>query len=452
MTMAAAEKISVPRAATGGYKWLVVGVFWCVYFLNQADRQVIFSVFPLVQRELGLSNTQLGLLGSSFQWVYGILVPVAGGLGDVLSRRTLIALALLVWSAATFTSGLVAGFALLLVLRALTGAGEAFYYPAATSIISDYHGQRTRATAMSIHQTSVYLGIVTSGALAGYIGQRYGWRAAFLVFGGLGILFAVLVRKAVREPARGESDVECASARNGDFSRREPTEVGSGTLKRAPRGEALPLSRRLAEVFGNATAVSLMLAFLGMNFVNVACLTWTPTLVYHKFHLTLAQAGFHATAYHHAGAFAGVLLGGKLADRWARRSRLSRPLVQLTGLVFAAPFIFLLGWSSSAWLVFLSMGLFGLFRGLYDSNLFASLYEVIRPQARATATGLMLAVAFLGGGSSALAVGWLSQRIGLGLALASTCSCYLFSAAVMAMACTFWFRRDAARMQGAVGI
>ena len=75
-------------------KWLVVALFWCVYFVNQADRQVIFSVFPLLQRDLGLSNTQLGLLGSSFQWVYAVVVPVAGGLGDMMSRRNLIALAL----------------------------------------------------------------------------------------------------------------------------------------------------------------------------------------------------------------------------------------------------------------------------------------------------------------------------------------------------------------------
>ena len=306
----------------------MVGVFWCVYFLNQADRQVIFSVFPLLQRELGLSNTQLGLLGSSFQWVYAILVPVAGGLGDVFSRRNLIALALLVWSLATFSSGLAAGFALLLVLRAITGAGEAFYYPAANSIISDYHGQQTRAFAMSVHQTSVYVGIVFSGALAGYIGQEYGWRLAFLVFGGVGIIVAFLVRKGIHEPRRGQA------------------EAGAGEV--AASVYTLPLRERLAEVFRNSTAVSLMLAFLGMNFVNVACLTWTPTLLYQKFDLSLAQSGFHATFYHHLGAFLGVLLGGKLADRWAGRSRLSRPLIQLAGLTLGAPFIFLLGWADSS--------------------------------------------------------------------------------------------------------
>jgi predicted MFS family arabinose efflux permease len=412
---------SLEKFADQRYKWIVVGLFWCVYFLNQADRQVVFSVFPLLQKEFGLTNTQLGLLGSCFQWVYGILVPVAGGFGDVRSRRNLIVIALLVWSAATFASGLASGFALLLILRALTGAGEAFYYPAATSVIADYHSERTRATAMSIHQTSVYLGIVTSGALAGYVGEHYGWRAAFLAFGAVGVLFTAVVRRGVREPTRGAAE----SASQVD----------------------MPLAQRLGEVFRNRTAISMMLAFMCVNFVNVACLTWAPTLVYEKFHLSLAQAGFHATLYHHAGAAAGVLIGGRLADHFARWSRLSRPLIQLAGLILGAPFIFLLGWSASEPVVFVSMGLFGLFRGLYDSNLFASLYEVVRPQARATATGIMLAVAFIGGGSSALVVGWLSRRIALGSALSATSVCYVLAAALMGATCLFWFRSKAIHPQ-----
>jgi predicted MFS family arabinose efflux permease len=340
-----------------------------------------------------------------------------------VSRRGLIALALVVWSLATFTSGLAAGFGLLLVLRALTGAGEAFYYPAATSIIGDYHGQKTRAFAMSVHQSSVYAGIVCSGALAGYIGQYYGWRMAFVAFGTIGLLLAAVVRRGVREPERGQADA-------------------------GVKGNVLPLSERVAEILGNSTAVMLMLAFLAMNFVNVACLAWTPTLLYEKFHLSMAQSGFHATFYHHLGAFLGVLVGGTLADRWASRSCLSRPLIQTAGLVLGAPFVFLVGWASSSVIVFVSLGLFGVFRGLYDSNLFASLYEVIRPEARATATGVMLAVAFLGGGSAAVVVGWFSQRVGLGSALASTSVFYLIAAGLLLVTSIRWFRRDAARIHG----
>ncbi len=405
-------------------RWMVVAFFWFAYFLNHADRQVVFSVLPLLRGELGLTNTQLGLLGSSFQWIYAALVPLGGVLGDSWNRKRIILAAILLWSSTTVGSGLATGFALLLAWRALTGAGEALYFPSANSIIADYHGQRTRAFAMGLHQTSGNVGIVVSGALAGFIGQQYGWRAAFVFFGCVGLAAAGLVAAAVHEPERGlaEEDEHVASA----------------------DGKLMPLGQRLRAIV-NPTAIALMLAFVGMNFVNIAYLTWTPTLLYDKFHLNLGNAGFQATFYHQLGAVAGVLLGGTAADRLALRSRVWRPLVQAFGLLLGAPFIFLLGWSTSGLVVYASLGLFGLFRGLYDSNLFASLYEVVPPAARATATGIMLAVAFFGGGSAPIVVGWLSRGLGLGPALSLTSCCYVFCGLTTLLACRFCFGHDAAR-------
>lgn len=416
--------LSIPAQRTAHYRWIVIALFWFAYFLNQADRQVLFSVFPLLQQEFGLDNTKLGLMGSVFFWVYAVMVPVAGGLGDAFSRKKIIVLALLVWSASTFGSGLAGGFMMLLAMRAVTGFGEAFYYPSATSIITDYHDQRTRATAMSIHQTSVYVGIVASGAIAGWIGQRFGWRAAFLSFGGIGLLFALILSAGLRDPERGQADF-------------------STSALPAP----MPLIERIRESFRRPTAIALALAFLGMNFVNAAFQTWTPTWLYQRFGFTLAEAGFHATFYHYLGAFLGVLLGGRVADVFAERTRLSRPLIQAIGLLCGAPAIWILYRSSESGAAFVALGLFGFFRGLYDSNLFASLYEVVRPEARATATGLMLSVAFLGGGSSSVIVGRLSQEHGLGPALASTSIAYLLAGAIILLACRVCFLRDAARMR-----
>jgi predicted MFS family arabinose efflux permease len=422
--------MSPSRQLEESYKWQVVALLWLVFFLNQAARQALFSVFPLMQRELGLNDTQLGLLGSSFHWVYAVLVPVAGLLGDSTNRKRLILLALLVWSVTTFLSGLAGGFLSLLVFRALTGAGEALYYPAAASVIGDYHGQRTRAFALSIHQTSLYFGIIFSGVLAGYIGQRYGWRLAFFTFGALGILAGLLVGTVLREPARGLSD---------------RLKGGSGAVGIESR--RLSLKKRLAEFFCCPTAVVHMLAFMGMNFAAVAVLAWMPTLLYREFHYDLAAASFHSTFYHQLGAFLGVLVGGKLADRWAARSPVSRPLVQAAGLILAVPFVYLMGQSSSRATVLAALGLFGVFRGLYESNLFASLYEVIVPEARATVTGVMLALAFLVDGSSPLVIGKLSQYIGLGPALSSTFALYVAGGLLILLDCALWFRRDAAQMQ-----
>lgn len=411
-------------------KWWVLVLFWCVYFLNHADRMVLPSVFPLLKVELGLSDTQLGLLGSSFFWVYAVLVPVAGGLGDVLSRKNLVVLALLLWSAATFCSGLSGGFILLFVFRALTGTGEAFYYPAANSMISDYHGQRTRSLAMGIHQTSVYFGTIASASAAGYIGEQFGWRWSFLSFGTIGILVAALAWQTLKEPARGWSDRQ---------ELREP--------KSAKPTAKVNTRQRLADTFSAPTAIVLMLAFLLMIVNNTAYLMWTPTLLNSKFGLSLGQSGFHATFWHHVGAMLGVLLGGRLADKWSLRSRMNRLIVQIVGLLVGAPFIYLLGWSDSTMVVFAALGMYGICRGLYDSNLFASLYEVVRPESRATATGIMISVAFLFGGSAPALVGGLRQQMSLGSAMASTALCYLLGGLLITMGCVFWFRRDSERMQ-----
>ena len=406
--------------------WLVLVFFWLIYFLNQADRQVLFSVLPLVKLDLHVTDTQLGLISSAFFWVFAVLVPIAGSLGDVVSRKQLIVGAVLVWSAATGASGIAAGFLWLLVCRGATAFGESFYYPSASSMIGDYHGEKTRATAMAIHQTSVYTGIIVSGVLAGYVGQTYGWRAAFLGFGAAGIVVAIVSSIVLQEPVRGQSE-----------------QVGNP-------GVAVSLRERLVETFQTPTSVLLALAFLGMILVNTAYLTWTPTLLVRKFGLSLAKAGLHATLWHHAGAALGVLAGGKLADVLAARSTLSRPIIQLGGLFLGAPFIFLLGWSPSKTVVFVSLGLFGVFRGFYDSNLLPSLYEVIRPQSRTTSTGIMLCAAFLGGGFAPVAIGWLSDRMSLGTALSGMSFCYLFSAAILSVDCALFFARDSRRMKASV--
>lgn len=409
-------------AADGVYKWAVLGLFWLIYFMNQADRQVLFSVFPLLQKELGLTDTALGLLGSTFFWVYALLVPVAGALGDRRSRKRIVFGSLLFWSAATFVSGLAPGFMLLVVFRSLTGAGEAFYYPAANSMISDFHGQPSRALAMGIHQTSVYLGIVVSGTLAGLVGQLYGWRAAFLSFGGIGVALAVLVVICLRDPARGAAEQLAAPV---------PVE---------------PLWQRVRQAASTPTFWMLMFAFLCIKLVDAAYLAWMPTLLYRKFSLTLANAGFHATFWHNAGAVIGILTGGRVSDTLALRNVLARPAVQFGGLIVGAPFIYLLAVSNSPAAVYVGLGVFGVCRGLYDSNLFASLYEVVPPQRRATATGMMLCAAFLGGGCAPLLIGRMSALFPLASALSYTSIFYVVGAGFLLLDCALWFRRDAARM------
>ena len=123
------------------YKWQVVGMLWWIAFFNYADRQAIFSVFPLLEHEMHLSQTQLGLLGSSFAWVYGISAPLAGMIIDRVRRRTAILGGLQFWSVICLTTALSRNFGQLLFFRAAEGLGETFYFPGSMSMVSDYRGK-----------------------------------------------------------------------------------------------------------------------------------------------------------------------------------------------------------------------------------------------------------------------------------------------------------------------
>jgi len=410
------------------YKWYVVGMLWGISFFNYADRQAIFSVFPLLEKQMSLDSVQLGLLGSSFAWVYGLTAPLAGMVVDRVRRKSAILTGLHVWSLICMATALSRNFWHLLFFRAAEGLGETIYYPASMSMISDYHGKRTRSRAMGLHQTSVYLGTIGGGFFAGLIGQHYGWRWSFIVFGGLGILLGVVLNRFLVEPARGAADL---------------AELG----ERARLASRMPLSRFLRLIWGTPTVLTLMCAFICANFVATVLLSWMPKFLYDKFGFSLAMAGLMATLFVQMASMLGSPLGGWLADTLRRRYAGGRMMVQAGALVVGAPFVLLCGTTGSVgWLVAALIG-WGLAKGFYDANIFASVYDVIRPEARGTAAGFMNMVGWLGGGTAPLAIGFLSRRIGLSAAIASAALVYLLAAALLTAGILLFVRRDVERMQ-----
>src|SRR5262245_16985885 len=154
-------------------------MLWFVCFFNYADRQAIFSVFELLKSEMNLTDVQLGIVGASFMWVYAAIGPIAGLIGDRISRKAMIIGGLLFWSAITIATALSTSYWHLVLFRAMEGFGEAFYFPASMSLLSDYHDSSTRSRAMAIHQSSVYAGTIAGGSVAGVMAQYYGWRSSF---------------------------------------------------------------------------------------------------------------------------------------------------------------------------------------------------------------------------------------------------------------------------------
>ncbi len=176
----------------------------------------------------------------------------------------------------------------------------------------------------------------------------------------------------------------------------------------------------------------LMAAFVCANFVAVVLLSWMPKFLYDKFHLSLAAAGLTATIFVQLASMAGSPIGGWLADALRRRRPGGRMAVQAVGVLCGAPFVVLCGLTdSSVWLV-VALTAWGFFKGLYDANIFASLFDVVPPEARGTAAGFMNMVGWLGGGGTApLAIGLVARNHGLGPAIAMAAAVYVLAGALL---------------------
>jgi len=394
------------------YKWELVIILWLAYFFNQGDRQIFNAVIPLIKKDMHLSDVEIGTIATIFTIVYGCVVPFAGFASDLLKRKWIVFFSLLIFSAGTLLTGFSGSlFSLILIRGIVTGGGEAVYYPAATSLISQYH-QKTRAMALSIHQTSLYVGIVVSGFIAAYIGERIGWRYSFYTFGlgGLALVAYVFFRVKGVPQERPENRLSVWSvAKN---------------------------------IFAKKTVWMLCLAFGAMVFVNVGFVTWMGTLYFEKFHLSLATAGFTSMFFHFGLAFLGVLTGGKLSDKFSVKRKTARLETEFIGLLLGAPFIFIMAHTSSLSISYAALAAFGFFRGIYDSNLFAALFDVIEPQYRASSVGVMTSFAFLTGAFAPLLLGIIKTQYGLSVGIGLLSVFYLLAALFILLAILFFFKKD----------
>lgn len=405
-----AETDRARRLPGPAYKWTIVGLLWFCGFFNYADRQAVFSVLPLVQDEFGLSNSQLGLIGSAFMIVYACAAPFSGFVVDLAPRRALIVLGLAIWSLICALTATARRFWQLVLFRAAEGLGESFYFPASMSILADYHSPRTRSRALGIHQTAVYAGTVGGGALAGLLGERYGWRAPFWILGLAGMVLAALLWKMIIEPARGKADAA-----------KEPPPFATDDAIGSP---ARPeLRANIAIMLRTPAMVALLVVFAGANFVAAALLTWLPKFIFSKFSVNLGSAAMIATLVHLA-SFAGALVGGPLGD-WGARWPGGRMRVQAVGLLLGAPWIYAMGSASTVNALIAVSILAGLCKGIYDANLFASAFDVLPFHVRGTAVGVMNTWGWGAGSLAPVLIGAAADRFGMSAAIASMSAIYV---------------------------
>ncbi|HZO90108.1 MAG TPA: MFS transporter, partial [Chthonomonadaceae bacterium] len=209
-----------PNAST--YRWAVVGMLWFICFFNYADRLAIFSVFPVLEKKYHFTKSELGLIGAMFTWVYAAAAPLAGQVGDRYPRKWVILGGLYVWSLITGLTAHCTKVWQFVLVRGAEGLGETFYMPASMALISDYHTPATRSRAIGLHTTSVYAGTIGGGALAGWMGQKYGWQSPFLALAIAGIVLGFVLHTFIREPRRNEAERQ---ERGGALEAGEPERI-----------------------------------------------------------------------------------------------------------------------------------------------------------------------------------------------------------------------------------
>ncbi len=329
-----------------GYAWTVVGFLWFAFMVNYVDRQVVFSIFPVLKKELHFSETQLGLIGLVFLWTYSACMPVMGRLADIIQRRRLVICSLVLLSAATIGTAVSRSATSFLVWRAVMGLVEATYVPAAIDLIAALHSERTRSTALAIHGTAQFAGIALGGWAGGWLAETIGWRSGFWILSAIGVIYAAVLAIALRG-----------------------TPQHSLKMRRAPESPFTVFRSRCYNVL--LVSFFIFCAMLWMFY------GWLPAFIYGKYHLSLAGSAFTGTAYLQVGSVIGILIWGRVADLVSARVPEGRFYVSAFGLFFCAPFAYLVLAVDSLTVLKLACLSFGLFSGAFIANVFAAAYDVL---------------------------------------------------------------------------
>lgn len=408
------------------YKWEVLILLWMGYLLNQADRQVFNTVLPAIRDALSLTDTSVGLIATLFNLAFAVFVPIGGWMGDRFSRKWVVTISVLIFSVATMFTGMAGTFLMLVALRSFaTGGGEALYGPSNYSILAQYHTD-TRARAMSIHQTAYYIGVILAGWLAGLIADKFGWEYSFLIFGGFGLIWGVLMifRLNNRPPVE------------------VPAEADQPAVKKPGFFEGFKA------VFTTPTALALTLGFSGLIFVITGFMTWVPAYLQEEFGQTQAEAGFNSMFWTYVAAFVGVLLAGTLSDKFALKDNKYRMWLQGIGLILGGVFLFFMGGDKSLMIVYACFAGWGFFRAFFDANTYAVLYDVTPPRLHASCASVMGMTGFAVGSLAPVILGALKQSLGtLSSAFPILAIVWFVCGAMMIVAANIFYKKDRERVR-----
>ncbi len=396
----------------------LVAFMWFAYFLNYCDRQAVFSMFPSLKADLGMSDKQLGLTGAIFLWVYAFGCPIAGQLADRFSKRLLVVLSLIVWSIVTVATGFAGSAFILLGLRAAMGISESLFMPTAIALTANAHPPELRSRAIAVLTTAQIAGTVAGSWFGGWMADRGQWRGAFFVLGAIGLLYALPYFAFLR----GVNE--------------NPTAETSKPSKSL----AFPILLRVR------TFLLLCVVFPIFVFGLWLLYGWLPTFLKEKFALNQADAAFNATIFLQLTTAVGLLGGGVLADKMYRRTKASRLWLMTASLILCAPCLHFLGSSDTLSVTRIAAASFGLFSGLLMGNIFPAAFEVVPADTRASAVGVLNFFAAIMSGFATLFGGMWKQSLGIDKLLSITALAYLAAGIALIVGIKTLFQRDLAQI------
>ena len=403
------------------YKWVMLGMLAVTYFLMHASRQVFNASLPQIKVDLashGATDAQLGLSRTYFLFAYGCMVPFAGIAADFFRRKWVIVIGTLLFSTSVFFTGFAESMLMLFIMYGfMNGIGQCMIPGAASSLIAQYHTE-TRSTALSIYQSALYVGVLISSVLAGWLGgsSSSGWRISFWAFGGVAIVWMLVLAVFLRNtPALKVHDEEVK-----------------------------PKFTDALKAFCSKPSAYLLTFAFGMLVFGSNCFrTWMPAFMQKAgWGLTPGSAAFHAVFWFYLGSFIGIALGARLSDRLSVKRRGIRLTIMAIGLALSAPTMAGMVLVPTLWLSCIMMFLFGLGGGFFDCNLYAGLFDVVAPRYRSAAMGFYLSGAFFIGCPATAVLGWVGHNYSLQTGMALFGGTYALGAIAIFIARAFFFRRD----------
>jgi predicted MFS family arabinose efflux permease len=357
------------RPAYRARDWIVLGALCFVYVLNFLDRQLLGILAKPIQDSLHISDGQLGLIGGLyFACFYCFIAIPVGWFADRTNRVTVLSLACAIWSAATMACGLAATYPQLVVARMTVGFGEAGGVPPSYAIITDTFPPGRRGMAFGVYNLGPPIGAALGIAFGAAIAAAFNWRDAFIAIGLVGLFAAVAVRLIIREPVRGGLD---------------PTPVHSA---RSGFWETFTM------FFSRPTLVLAALGSGATQFITYGLGNFTSLFLMREKGMTLSQIAIFYALVAGIGMSGGMIVSGRLIDRFTQRSKAAYALLPAASLALAIPFYIAFVWAPT-WplaLAFLAGPL--ALNYFYLSASIALVQEEVRPDQRVMSGALLLLV------------------------------------------------------------